>query len=116
MKNSSHLLAQHGELLQVSAVITGEPLNNKEGRFLKAIGELQDLRRRVGKVLLTEDRNPSQQLPAGEPLLDALVDCRVEMGQTFDGHRIWGDAVDRGGVHFISVCGDHPGHRRGGNW
>jgi hypothetical protein len=38
MKNSSHLLAQHGELLQVSAVITGEPLNNKEGRFLKAIG------------------------------------------------------------------------------
>lgn len=38
MKNSSHLLAQHGELLQVSAVITGEPLNNKAGRFLKAIG------------------------------------------------------------------------------
>lgn len=39
MKNSSaHLLAQHGELLQVSAVITGEPLNDKAGRFLKAIG------------------------------------------------------------------------------
>lgn len=39
MKNSSaHLLAQHGELLQVSAVITGEPLHNKAGRFLKAIG------------------------------------------------------------------------------
>lgn len=39
MKNSSaHLLAQHGELLQVSAVITGEPLHDKAGRFLKAIG------------------------------------------------------------------------------
>lgn len=39
MKNSSaHLLAQHGELLQVSAVITGEPSNDKAGRFLKAIG------------------------------------------------------------------------------
>ncbi|WP_122693426.1 hypothetical protein, partial [Pseudomonas viridiflava] len=38
-KNSSaHLLAQHGELLQVSAVITGEPLHDKAGRFLKAIG------------------------------------------------------------------------------
>lgn len=39
MKNSSvHLLAQHGELLQVSAVITGEPLHDKGRRFLKAIG------------------------------------------------------------------------------
>jgi hypothetical protein len=39
MKNSSaHLLAQHGELLQVSAVFTSEPLNDKTGRFLKAIG------------------------------------------------------------------------------
>lgn len=39
MKNSSaHLLAQHGELLQVSSVITGEPSNDKARCFLKAIG------------------------------------------------------------------------------
>ncbi|MFV3090569.1 hypothetical protein ACNJYG_08750 [Pseudomonas sp. GW6] len=38
MNNSSaHLLAQHGELLQVGAVVTGQPLQEKSGRFLKAL-------------------------------------------------------------------------------
>lgn len=37
MKNSSaHLIAQHGGLLQVGAVVTGEQLQAKSGRFLKA--------------------------------------------------------------------------------
>lgn len=39
MKNSSaHLLAQHGELLQVGAVVTGQPLHDKSPRFLRAVG------------------------------------------------------------------------------
>ena len=39
MKNSSaHLLAQHGDLLQVGSVIVGEPLQLKSGRFMRAIG------------------------------------------------------------------------------
>lgn len=38
MNNASHLLAQHGELLQVGPVITGQPLQEKSGRFLKALG------------------------------------------------------------------------------
>lgn len=39
MKNSSaHLLAQHGDLLQVGSVIVGEPLQLKSGRLMKAIG------------------------------------------------------------------------------
>jgi len=38
MNNSSaHLLAQHGELLQVGAVVTGQPLQSKSGGFLKAL-------------------------------------------------------------------------------
>ncbi len=38
MNNSSaHLLAQHGELLQVGAVVTGQPLQENSGRFLKAL-------------------------------------------------------------------------------
>lgn len=40
-------------------------------RFLILIGKLQDLRWDIREVLLTEDGNPGQQLPAGEPLLDA---------------------------------------------
>lgn len=35
---SAHLLAQHGELLQVGPVVTGKPLQGKSGRFLKALG------------------------------------------------------------------------------
>lgn len=39
MNNSSaHLLAQHGELLQVGAVVTGQPLDDKSPRFLRAVG------------------------------------------------------------------------------
>ncbi|HBN8226399.1 TPA: hypothetical protein L3690_001846 [Pseudomonas aeruginosa] len=39
MNNSSaHLLAQHGELLQVGPVVTGQPLQGQSGRFLKALG------------------------------------------------------------------------------
>jgi len=37
MKNSAHLLAQHGELLQVDEVVTGQPLQSKSGGFLKAL-------------------------------------------------------------------------------
>lgn len=38
MNNSSaHLLAQHGELLQIGAVVTGQPLQEKSGRFLTAL-------------------------------------------------------------------------------
>lgn len=39
MNNSSaHLLAQHGELLQVGSVVAGQPLQEKSGRFLMALG------------------------------------------------------------------------------
>lgn len=39
MNNSSaHLLAQHGELLQVGAVFAGQPLQDRSGRFLMALG------------------------------------------------------------------------------
>jgi|JUEG02.1.fsa_nt_gi hypothetical protein len=38
MNNSAHLLAQHGELLQVGSVVTGQPLQEKSGRFLMALG------------------------------------------------------------------------------
>ncbi|PTU77327.1 hypothetical protein DBO86_20310 [Pseudomonas indoloxydans] len=37
MNNASHLLAQHGELLQVGPVITGQPLGDKSPRFLSAV-------------------------------------------------------------------------------
>ncbi len=38
MNNSAHLLAQHGELLQVGSVVAGQPLQEKSGRFLMALG------------------------------------------------------------------------------
>lgn len=38
MNNSSaHLLAQHGELLQLGPVVTGQPLQSKSGGILKAL-------------------------------------------------------------------------------
>lgn len=38
MNNSSaHLLAQHGELLQVGQVVTGQPLGDKSPRFFRAV-------------------------------------------------------------------------------
>lgn len=38
MNNSAHLLAQHGELLQVGSVVAGQPLQEKSGRLLMALG------------------------------------------------------------------------------
>ena len=49
-------------------------------RLLESVGKLQNLWRCAGEVVLAEDRNPGQQLPAGKPALHALPNLRVVVG------------------------------------